>query len=405
MKKYIIIIFIVAALHPVKSIATTLLDDNDSTLTVVAGDTILKNTLIQNAINYCSTTGGGTVRLTLGTYRTAPFVMKSNVNLHIDSGAVLLGSPIMSDWSISGSLLNLIGGKNLTNVSFTGAGTIDGSGAPWWAAYNANNTISRPRLLYVTGVTNLTIDSLTVQNSPSFHIVPNQCVNVVINNVKVYAPATSPNTDAIDPSYCRNVLISNTSMDVGDDCIAIKSGRVNGALIPGISQDITIENCTFLHGHGLSVGSETDNGLRNLRVTGCTFNGTTNGIRLKSGAGLGGLMQNLYYSNITMKKVTNPIVVDLNYSTSTAYPTDIPSINGFYINNLTVTQANNAGTIAGITNGLVKNINFSNFNITATHGMTISNAAGVVFSNWKINGTNNSSNITATNNVTGIRGF
>ena len=389
--------------------ASTLLDDNDSTLTITAGDTTLKTTYIQNAINYCNTTGGGKVILTPGTYRTAPLSMKSNVNLYLDSGSVLLGSPNMADWTVGGSLLNLInnGGKTLTNVTISGRGTIDGSGAPWWAAYNANNNLSRPRLIYISNTTNLTIDSIYIRNSPSFNVVPNNCTNVVIDHVNIFDTAISPNTDGIDPSNCKNVLITNCTVDVGDDCIAIKAGRNNGSLSPGTCQDITVANCTFKHGHGVSIGSETDDGMLNLRVTGCTFNGTTNGIRVKSGAGLGGLCQNLYYSNITMSKVTNPIVVDMNYSTSTTYPTDIPSVNGMYINNLTVTGASNAGTFAGITNGLVQNVVLSNVNITATTGkMTFTNAAGITMNNCIINKNpaKAGTNVTLTN-VTGTRGF
>ncbi len=389
--------------------ATTIYEDNDSTLSVASGDTSLQTTYIQNAINYVSTSGGGKVILTPGIYRTAQFSMKSNVNLYLDSGSVLLGSPIMADWTVGGSLLNLInnGGKTLTNVTISGRGTIDGSGAPWWAAYNANNTISRPRLIYISNTTNLTIDSISVRNSPSFNIVPNNCTNVVIDHVNIYDTSNSPNTDGIDPSNCRNVLITNCTIDVGDDNIAIKAGRSNGTLVPGTCQDITVANCTFKHGHGLSIGSETDDGMLNLRATGCTFSGTTNGIRVKSGAGLGGLSQNLYYSNITMSKVTNPIVVDMNYSTSTTYPTDIPSVNGLYINNLSVTGASNAGTFNGITNGLIQNVVLSNVNITASTGkMTFTNAAGITMTNCIINkaAAKAGTNVILTN-VTGTRGF
>ena len=143
-------IIVLCLIHSNSIHASTFIDDNDSTLSVAAGDTSLQTTYIQNAINYVSSSGGGKVILTPGIYRTAQFSMKSNVNLYLDSGSVLLGSPIMADWTVGGSLLNLInnGGKTLTNVTISGRGTIDGSGAPWWAAYNANNAISRPRLIF-----------------------------------------------------------------------------------------------------------------------------------------------------------------------------------------------------------------------------------------------------------------
>jgi polygalacturonase len=387
-----------------RTVATAPTKDTVANLApIIPGDTILQTESLQAAINACNASGGGKVIILPGIYAIGPITMKSNVDLYLDSGATLLASTNMSDWTVGGSLLNLIGGKNLQNVSITGKGTINGSGAPWWAAYNADNTISRPRLIYLTSVTNFTVDGITLLNSPSFHLVPNQCVNVFINNVKITASPTSPNTDGIDPSSCKNVFITNCTIDDGDDCIAIKSGRVNGVFAPAFSQNIVVSNCTFLHGHGLSIGSETDDGVKNLSVSGCTFNGTTNGIRLKSGSGLGGLMQNLYYTNITMSKVTNPIVVDLAYSTSTTYPTDIPAVNGFYINNLTVTGASNAGSMIGLSNSLLQNINFSNINITAKTGLVITDASGVTLSNWKINVT--SGNQIISTNVTGNKGF
>ena len=406
MRRFFMFILFVAPFFYSSTCKALSLEDNDSVLTVAAGDVSLQTSYIQAAINYCSSTGGGMVRLTPGNYYTAPLSMKSNVNLHIDSGATLVGSPNMADWTVGGSLLNLInnGGKTLTNVTISGSGTIDGNGSPWWQAYNASG-ITRPRLIYISKTTNLTIDSIHILNSPSFNIVPNTCTNVIINHVNIFDSATSPNTDGIDPSSCTNVLITNCTIDVGDDNIAIKSGRINGSLVPGSCQDITVTNCTFKHGHGLSIGSETDNGYSNLRVTGCTFSGTTNGIRVKSGAGLGGLSQNLYYSNITMSKVTNPIVVDMNYSTSTTYPTDIPSVNGLYINNLTVTGSTTCGYIAGITNGLVSNVVLNNCNFSAGK-LTISNADGITMNNCIINkvAAKSGTNVVLTN-VTNTKGF
>ena len=272
---------------------------NDSTLTILAGDTTLQTANIQGAIDYCNSTGGGTVRLTVGTYRTASISMKSNITLRIDSGAILLGSPIMTDWFVGNKLKDLITNSGtLTNVRLTGGGTIDGSGKPWWVAFAANSSLSRPRLITLSNVTNLTIDSLTLQNSPTFHIVPNNSTNVVIDHVTINTlDALAKNTDGIDPSDCVNVLITNCSISDGDDNIAIKaSGIVNAYQ----TQDITVQNCFFGIGHGLSIGSQTYGGYCNLKVDGCTFNGTTSGIRIKSGPGEGGLVYNVYYSNIRL---------------------------------------------------------------------------------------------------------
>ena len=369
MKKKLLLLLFVIPLFYSNYAKAAAMEDNDTTLTITAGDATLQTANIQNAINYCNSTGGGMVRLTQGIYYTAPFSMKSNVNLHIDSGATLLGSPTMTDWGASSGLItgNGSNSKPLVNISFTGQGTIDGSGSPWWAAYNANTSISRPRIINLGYINNLTIDSIHVLNSPSMNIFFSYCNNVIIDNVNIFDSSTSPNTDGIDPANCKNVLITNCTIDDGDDNIAIKAGRNGSTLVPGGCQDITVTNCTFLHGHGLSIGSETNSGYKNIRVVGCTFNGTTNGIRVKSAVSAGGLCENLYYSDITMTKVTNPIVIDMAYKTSGNYIVDTPTVKGLYINNLTVTGASNAGTIAGITgspttNGLVNNVVFNNCN-------------------------------------------
>jgi len=382
----------------------------DSTLApVIAGDTTLKTTLIQNAINYCNKNGGGTIRLTGGIYRTGPIRILSNITLRIDSGATLLGSPIMTDWNVGTTMRNLLytTGGPFVNVRITGKGTIDGNGAPWWAAYNANNTISRPRLIYLSNITNLTIDSLTVQNSPSFHIVPNTCKNVVIDHITINTLKTSPNTDGIDPSQCYNVLITNCSISTGDDNIAIKAGGNVGF---AATQDITVTNCTFGAGHGLSIGSETFGGYNNLRVSGCTFKSTTNGIRIKSSAGNGGLVSNTYYSNITMTGVTNPIVIDWNYSAPvTTTPPMIPAGSNIYFNNVNITGSANAGLFNGLTNSLIQNVVITNSNISASKVMTMNYVSGVTFKNVIINkaAAKFGTNVTTTKagSVTGIQGF
>ena len=355
-----------------------------TTLNYLVGDGTTDNTIaLQNAIDSCSKAGGGTLVIPKGTFVISPITMTSNVNLYLDTLATLLGTPTMANYTVGGKLVNLIGGDSLHNVSITGKGTIDGNGAPWWAAYNADNSISRPRLVYLTKVLNLNIDGITLQNSPSFHIVPNQCKNVYINGITINTSPTSPNTDGIDPSNCINVYITNCTISDGDDNIAIKSDRINGVQTPGTCQNINISNCTFLSGHGLSIGSETDDEVIGVTATNCTFNGTTNGIRIKSNIGLGGLVQNVKYSNIKMTNVENPIVINMAYSSKTgSYPTDTPSVNGFVIDSLVATGASGpAGSLVGLSGAYLKNITLSNVNISAKTGLVLTDATGVTLCN------------------------
>jgi len=393
----IITIFLIACSKNSPVVTTTtnttvtppVVDTHTTILNLLSDSTINQASGLQKEIDSCSAAGGGTLILPQGTYMTGPIFMKSNVTLQLDTLSKLLASNVMSDFTIGGKLYNLINGTNnsnpnIQNVTIKGSGIIDGNGAPWWAAYNANNSIARPRLVYILNCTNLTLDGITLTNSPSFHFVPNQCQNVIVNNVKILAPSASPNTDGIDPADCQSVTITNCLIDNGDDDIAVKGGRINGQIGAG-SNNITVSNCTFLHGHGVSIGSETDDGVSNFTVSNCTFNGTTNGIRIKSLPGLGGVMQNLQYSNITMTNVANPIIIDLNYNGTSSYPGDNPSVNGFSINQLTATGCSNAGSLVGLSNSILQNINLSNLNITAKTGLILTNASGVTISNSVIN--------------------
>jgi polygalacturonase len=371
----------------------------------VSGGVINNASTLQQEIDSCNAAGpnGGTVELTAGTYMTGPIYMLSNVTLQLDAGATLLGDPTMSDYTISNKVVDLIrsGSSALTNVSIIGKGTIDGNGAAWWTAFNQNPNLTRPRLVYISSCTNLTLDGITLQNSPSFHFVPYQCTNVTVNNITVLAPSNSPNTDGIDPSQCNGVTITNCTVDNGDDDIAIKAA--------GLCQNITVKNCTFKHGHGLSIGSETNGGMTGLTVDSCTFTGTTNGIRLKSYTSAGGPMTNLNYSNITMTGVTHPLIITLDYSNEGGGTTNVPSVKGFAINNLTATGSGDAGTLVGLSNSILQNITLSNINISTLNNtpMIITDANAVTITNASINGVTvapGSGNIIATN-VTGSTGF
>ncbi|MDR6193467.1 glycoside hydrolase family 28 protein [Siphonobacter sp. SORGH_AS_0500] len=339
---------------------------------------------LQRAIDSCGATGGGTLILPAGKYLISPIILRSRVTLQLESGATLLASTNAADYT--SKLPNLINGDSLTDVSLKGQGTIDGNGAIWWQRFrDSGKTLSRPRLIYITRSTNLLIDGLTLINSPSFHLVASQCRYVTIQNLTITAPPDSPNTDGIDPANCTHVLIQHCTIDNGDDNIAIKGGRSNGQIIQPC-QDIQIRNCQFLHGHGLSIGSETSSGVTGVSVTNCTFNGTTNGIRIKSQSGLGGSIQNLSYKQITMTDVPSPLIIDLAYSlnSNNGYPNDIPSVSGLTIDQLTVTGAKNAGSLVGLTNSLLQNLTLSNLHINARTGLVLQNARNVAMNAYHI---------------------
>lgn len=341
---------------------------------------------IQCAIDSCSKAGGGTLVFPAGTYLFGPIFLKSNVTISLDTCAILLANDNEEVYKSKKGLLNIINGESITDVSIIGKGIIDGHGKIWWEKFIQNGKkLQRPRLIYIKKSKNLHFEGITLKNSPSFHLVPQDCENVLINNLKFFAPDESPNTDAIDPSRSKNVKITKCLIDVGDDNIAIKAGRNSGEK-GAACEDIEISDCTFLHGHGLSIGSETTNGVKNVTVRNCTFKGTTNGIRIKSNITLGGPVENVSYTDITMEDVKNPILITFEYkdNKSDAITTDIPSVNGFYIKNLNIKGSKNAGKIIGLSESLLQNIKLTNVTIQAKSGMIIENARGVEFKDVNI---------------------
>jgi polygalacturonase len=240
------------------------------------------------------------------------------------------------------------------------------------------------------------LENITLQNSPKYNFVPDECTDLVCSNVTILNPARSANTDGIDPSACENVLITKCRIDTGDDNIAIKSGhKVAGREFA--CENITVSDCTFLHGHGMSIGSETSGGVRNLTVTNCTFQDTENGIRIKSQRGKGGLVENILYEDLSMENV-DPAVTFTSYymyssagdavqksapqqDTAQAVTEGTPIYRNIRIRNLTATCQRGAGTIMGLPESPITGVTFENVNISAATGMKIQNASGIEFKN------------------------
>jgi polygalacturonase len=159
------------------------------------------------------------------------------------------------------------------------------------------------------------IEGVTLTNSPAWTLNPLACDEVNIRGIIIRNPPDSPNTDGINPDSCRNVHVSDCHIDVGDDCVTIKSGsEEDGRRQHRACENITITNCTMIHGHGgVVIGSEMTGGVRNVAISNCTFVGTDRGIRIKSRRGRGGVVEDLRVSNIVMDQVLCPIVINLFY--------------------------------------------------------------------------------------------
>lgn len=389
----------------------------------------------QTAINDCAQNGGGKVIVPAGYYLSEPLFLKSNIEFHLEKGAVVQASAEESayhpseeqkKWSSSDESLPLtkqwIGFINIAeekNIAITGEGIIDGQGSTLLEKYRAETRqagkkgpTNRPRLLLFKNANNILVEGVTIQNSPSFHIVFKNVEDITINKTTISAPAWWQNTDAIDPMDSRRVSITKNTISVGDDHVAIKS------TVNNLSHDFYIANNNFMLGRGLSIGSETYGGVSNLLAENNTFTDAMYGIRIKSPRGKGGEVKDIEYNNTTMVNVKTPIVLSAYYkggpTTKDAkikalqegefaggfmlgdqiYPADTeqpkehkqtPYFNNISFNNLTVKDKSNyAGFIIGTPEKPFNNIRFSNVNIEAENGFKIRNAS-VEFSHTKIN--------------------
>ncbi|AED93697.1 Pectin lyase-like superfamily protein [Arabidopsis thaliana] len=232
------------------------------------------------------------------TYLLQPIEFKgpcksTSIKLQLD-GIIVAPSNITS-WSNPKSQ-TWISFSGVPGLMIDGSGTINGRGSSFWEA------------LHICNCNNLTINGITSIDSPKSHISIKNCHYVAISKINILAPENSPNTDGIDISYSTNVNIFDSTIQTGDDCIAINTGSS--------SINITQVNCG--PGHGISVGSLGADGenaaVSDVYVTQCTFNKTTNGARIKTWQGGQGYARNISFENITLINVQNPIIIDQQYT-------------------------------------------------------------------------------------------
>lgn len=360
------------------------------------GDGTTKDTAaIQRAIDACAAEKkDGVVKLSGGTFVSGPIVLKSNIVLDVESGATLLGSPDHADYPKmtefrAPGYQPLVSAVNAENVTITGGGVIDGNGASWWdqARHEKDAGLlgsenSRPRGVVFDHCKHVTMENITVQNSPMWQIVPYYTDDVVLRNMKILADPHSPNTDAIDPFSSQNVLIDHVMSDVGDDNVAIKSGMINSPGPDRPSKNIVIRDCTFKHGHGLSIGSEIAGGAQNIVAERVLFEGTSNGIRIKSNRDRGADVSNIVFKDITMSGVKTAILISEYYpkvfpeGEVAAAPVGrlTPEFHDIVIENLQATGSQTAGVIVGLPEAPVKTLVLKNVTIQAKTGMRIAYA-------------------------------
>ena len=345
----------------------------------------MNTSALQGAIDACSKAGGGTVLVPKGTYLTAPLHLASRLNLHLDAGATILMTDNPADFKTTSNrrLANCITAADCHDLEITGDGTIDGNGASFWKTFRAAQTQPaelqpphRPMLIVIQRCNRLLVRGVTLKDSPMFHLVPQMCREVTIDSIHILAPQFSPNTDGIDPSGI-DYLIEHCTIDNGDDNIALKPGiRIDPNR--AACENFLVTDCTFGHGHGMSIGSGSAGGVENLLVRNCTFTGTDAGIRLKSFRGRGGLAEHLTYENLDMKDVKVAILITSYYPRIPADPQNDPAqpVNErtpiwrhILIKDVTASGGQTAARIVGLAEMPISDLTMENVHITAEKPM------------------------------------
>jgi len=344
------------------------------------------------AIAEIKASGSGTLKVPAGVYKTSAITLTSNMTLDLEEGSELSflddfdAYPIIYG-SFEGVMCDMykpfVYAKDETSVTICGKGVINGNGEKWWKALlNKELTYMRPRLVYFEKCSDIEIRDITVTNSPCWTIHPFWCDDVSVIGVKVKNPAISPNTDGINPDSCRNVLIKNCKIDVGDDCIAIKSGVEQNPDLRSC-ENITIEGCEMVHGHGgVVLGSESSGGIAHVTVRDCLFEDTDRGVRYKTRRRRGGHVYDISFENITMKHVMCPFVFNMFYfcgklgkepwvADPNPAPVDegTPSLADLKIHNVNVYDATScAGIFAGLPEQKVSGVSFKNCKVVMKQG-------------------------------------
>ena len=163
----------------------------------------------------------------------------------------------------------------------------------------------------------MTVQGVTFRNSPAWNLHPYFSEALRFINIRVEAPANSPNTDGFDPESCRDILVAGAHFSLGDDCIAIKAGKLYmGSTYKTPCEDIDIAHCLMENGHGgVTIGSEMAGGVRNVRVHDCLMRNTDRGLRIKTRRGRGevGVIDDIVFDHVRMEKVGAPFVVNCLY--------------------------------------------------------------------------------------------
>lgn len=305
------------------------------------GDGVQDDThFIQAAIMACPE--NSRVLIPEGTYKITSLFLKSGLRLELAKGAELRADTDRSHFPIFPAAIQsydekdeyhlgtwegnplpmfsgIICGVGVKDVVIYGEGVINGNASKenWWNNPKVMRTAFRPRLFFLCGCRYVSLQGLTFMNSPSWTLHPFFSDDLRFIGVTVKNPADSPNTDGLDPESCKNVEILGVRFSLGDDCIAVKSGKIYmGKKYKTPCENLNIRQCLMENGHGaVTVGSEMAGGVIHMNVEDCLFRHTDRGLRIKTrrGRGKDAVLDGITFRNLTLDHVMTPLVVNSFY--------------------------------------------------------------------------------------------
>jgi hypothetical protein len=335
------------------------------------GDGITMDTKsIQAAIDKAHDDGGGIVEIPAGTYKIGTLILRDNVNLHLQPGSIVQGSPDYRDYleivqkfeSRTNGLYAkyfMIFAEGARNISITGTGVIHGNGAENFRETRPQNL--RPFMIRLVDCSNITIRDVYLLESANWTLHLLGCRDVNVEGI-VIENTGEGNRDGIDIDACRRVTVSNSRFSTTDDAIVMKSS------CDVLCQDIAITNCQVRsEASAIKTGTESNGGFKNITISNCVIRD----IPVHAGIELmtvdGGIMQNILLENLTMENVATPVFIRLGQRARPykrgQYVGKIDDVKDIQLNNISVLNAILPSSIMGLHHKKIRNVSISNYTV------------------------------------------
>jgi polygalacturonase len=382
----------------------------------IPGGSATNTQAIARAIVACTEAGGGRVVVPEGIWLTGAIHLQSNVELHLEQGAILRFSDNPEDYlpvvftRVGGVELynysSLIYARDAENIAITGPGKLDGQGLSWaaWKEKETNEAFRlaaagvpaeervfgtpeaaiRPSFINFVNCRTILLEGFTIGSGPNWTIHPIYSDNIIIRRVTV--DTWGPNNDGIDVDSCRNVLIEHCRFNTEDDCVVLKSGyNEDGRRVARPTENVIMRHCTSNRGHGgLVIGSEMSGDVRNVFMRDCTFDGTDRAVRIKSRRDRGGVVENIFIEDLVVKDMQREVILlNMAYTAdrSSVQRVDPPVFRNIQIRRVVALGAPEAIRIRGLEDSPIEDLVLEDMVIRSERGIFMEHARNVEMRN------------------------